>query len=289
MATAQALSGLTKWLERDEWMTEFQEVLQKHVGCPCAEHGLERRELFRLLGEAGFMNVWGCALEDFMTRTFDDGSNFVDDYLKRRGWKESPGTKRYMTALRHSLMSLYEVVEANPGESFLARDLVRGGDILLVHERSGSNQLKKWDRIGARVVICGGKACMSGGLLVFDRETGDELLRYLKQAIEHFPKVRQRVKDDLDLDNDDPFLALCSSPQDALRFAGAVFTNIWLSKFLDKAFDTRPQRIENSEGDEPTTIRWPAIRPPGCGRSSASPSSAAEAQESRGGSSRISR
>ena len=29
--------------------------------------------------------VWGSAFEDFLTRDFDDGSNIVEDYLKRRG------------------------------------------------------------------------------------------------------------------------------------------------------------------------------------------------------------
>ncbi len=48
-------------------------------------------------------------IEDMMARELEDGSNIVDDYLKRRGWKESVPNRRYMTALRSSVMSLYEV------------------------------------------------------------------------------------------------------------------------------------------------------------------------------------
>jgi DNA-binding phage protein len=59
--------------------------------------------------------VWGCAFEDFLTREFEDGSNIVDDYLKRRGWKEGASSRAYMAALRTSVMSLYEV-------SHIARD-----------------------------------------------------------------------------------------------------------------------------------------------------------------------
>ena len=51
----------------------------------------------------------GLSFEDFLTRDFDDGSNIVDDYLKRRGWKEGVSTRTYMAALRTSVMSLYEV------------------------------------------------------------------------------------------------------------------------------------------------------------------------------------
>ena len=71
------------------------------------------------------MNLWGCACEDLLTRQDSEGRNIVDDYLTRRGWKETATAKRYMTDLRHSVMSLYEVSDIVPGESFLARDLVQ--------------------------------------------------------------------------------------------------------------------------------------------------------------------
>ena len=52
--------------------------------------------------------------------------NVADEYLKRRGWKESAGARAYIRALRTSVMSLYEVSDVVVGESFLARDLVIG-------------------------------------------------------------------------------------------------------------------------------------------------------------------
>jgi hypothetical protein len=94
--------------------------------------------------------VWGCAFEDFLTRDFDDGSNVVDDYLKRRGWKEGASTRAYMAALRTSVMSLYEVSDIVRDTSFRARDLVRGGEPVLISERSATRSLKQWDRIATR-------------------------------------------------------------------------------------------------------------------------------------------
>ncbi len=52
--------------------------------------------------------------------------NVADEYLKRRGWKESAGARADIRALRTSVMSLYEVSDVVVGESFLARDLVIG-------------------------------------------------------------------------------------------------------------------------------------------------------------------
>jgi hypothetical protein len=37
--------------------------------------------------------VWGSAFEDFLTQETDGGDNIVDDYLKRRGWKESASNR----------------------------------------------------------------------------------------------------------------------------------------------------------------------------------------------------
>jgi hypothetical protein len=98
------------------------------------------------------MNLWGCAFEDFLTREYDGNRNIVDDYLKRRGWKESASNKAYMTALRSSVISLYEISDIVSEESFLARDLVRGGDPIRVSEKSATRSLHPWDRIAARVL-----------------------------------------------------------------------------------------------------------------------------------------
>jgi len=87
-----------------------------------------------------------------LTREGADGRNIVDDYLKRRGWKESASTRAYMSALRTSVMSLYEVSDIVRDTSFGARDLLRGGDPILISERLATRSLKQWDRIATRVV-----------------------------------------------------------------------------------------------------------------------------------------
>jgi hypothetical protein len=97
-----------------------------------------------------------------LTRDFDDGSNIVDDHLKRRGWKESSSTRQYMAALLSSVASLYEVSDIVRDKSFKARDLVRGGDPFLILERSATRSLNQWDRIVMRVVQIGTETHISG-------------------------------------------------------------------------------------------------------------------------------
>ena len=96
-----------------------------HVAAACEGAGIEPSDLPRVLDEHAFSAVWGSAFEDLLAQDQPDGRNIVDDYLKRRGWKESVPTREYMTGLRRSVMSLCEVSEVVPGESLALRDLVR--------------------------------------------------------------------------------------------------------------------------------------------------------------------
>src|SRR5207248_1127943 len=94
--------------------------------CEQADVGVDK--LPDVIGDHHATVLWACVFEDFLTRELDDRGNIVDDYLKRRGWKESASNKRYITALRSSVMSLYEISDIVRDESFLARDLVRKGE-----------------------------------------------------------------------------------------------------------------------------------------------------------------
>jgi len=90
-----------------------------------------------------------------------DGRNIADDYLRRRGWKESVSTREYIAGLRRSVISLYEVSGIVPGESMLLRDLVRGGEPVRVWEKSGSQGLRPWDRIATRLGATVSTTCMT--------------------------------------------------------------------------------------------------------------------------------
>ena len=104
-----------------------------------------------------------------------EGGNFVDEYLKRRGWNESALAKSYMRGLRDSTMSLYEASAIVPGQSFLARDLIRGGEPVLISERTATRTLKEWDRIAARVVMQGRKHVLAGGVAGFCTRTNSSI------------------------------------------------------------------------------------------------------------------
>src|SRR5262249_33842438 len=109
MANAKSLAGLMKWLHREVWHNAFDELLERHLGRACTKAGIAIEELADVLGEQHSSVLWDCVFEDLLARDLADGRNIVDDYLRRRGWKESASARTYMLALRSSVVSLYEV------------------------------------------------------------------------------------------------------------------------------------------------------------------------------------
>jgi hypothetical protein len=259
MPSSSSLTGLIKWIGRDQWREPFEEVLWQHLGPACEQAGIDFEEIEDILGQLKFMTLWGCAFEDFLTRTLEpDQRNIVDDYLKRRGWKESVSNKRYMQALRGSVMSLYEVSGIVPGEAFLARDLVRGGEPVRVSERTATKSLVQWERIGARIVEVGGTLVLAGGLLSFTHETSEQVLRVLKSAMKRARRELAKLTKDGAVHSDDKRLDPENADRLVLQGAAPVFSTLWLADVLPRVMDPSLPTLLNSDGDEISfhTVRY---------------------------------
>lgn len=234
MKTGHDLMGLIKFAGREEWRPHFEEVLGEHFGPAGEEFELDFEGIGQALDDQWAMILWGCAFEDFLTRSVgSDKTNLVDVYLKRRGWRETAPAKAYMKALRTSVMSLYEVSEIAAGESFLARDLIRGGDPIRVSERTATKTLKPWDRIAARIVPVGDSRILAGGLLPFSSGASSMLLKGIAKATK---KKGARGSQPLD--------------DERLRRAAPLFTIAWLFDALPRAVGAVQPALQNSDGEE---------------------------------------
>jgi hypothetical protein len=234
MKTGHDLMGLMKFVGRDEWKLHFEEVLGEHFGPAGQQFDLDFDAIGKALDDQWAMILWGCAFEDFLTRSVGpDHSNLVDVYLKRRGWREGAQAKAYMKALRASVMSLYEVSEIVAGKSFLARDLIRGGEPIQVTEATATKMLKQWDQIAARIVPRGDARILAGGVLPFSPDASTKLLGGIGKVTK---KRRSRAKPLLD--------------DETLRAAAPLFTSVWLFDVLPKAMGQTQPVLHNSDGEE---------------------------------------
>lgn len=244
----EAIANLMKWSSRDEWLPYREEVFADHLD-PLAEMlDLTPEELVDRLGEA-FDIVLGVILEDFFTERFgEDGElNIIDDYLKRRGWREKVPARRYLAAMRDSVMSLYEVVDLEPGRAMTVRDMLRGGDPVRVEEKLGSENTARWDRLAARLITVNNKPRFTGGMLMMPHQAATQLLQDLEETAKRLrSELRREAKkqgqnDEIALEDVRAALVDTVGPQS--------FTRAWLEDLLE-AMDAPLPRMCNTDGDD---------------------------------------
>ena len=245
--TDKAIRNLMNWADRPEWSDEQAAVFDAHLAPVCDRIGIDQEELSQELAEHGYAGMlFGLMCEDFISRRLQpDDRNIIDDYLKRRGWRESVPGRRYLQQLRDSALSLYEVVEVSPGHHCDVRDLVRGGKTFRVHERLGTQNLVRWDRLAARVLNMNGQHVFSGGILPFPREAAQSLLKVLTESRRQFDKELSRVA------GKEAMTKMLSSEDLGERFlqdACPAFTSIWLVHTLKHLREPLPEMV-NRDGE----------------------------------------
>ena len=161
----KATKNLLDWTDSDEWVPRLMEVHMEHLEVIADVLDVDEPEVMEMLGDSvNMLNPF--ILEDFFTARFgEDGElNVIDDYLERRGWRESDLARRYLEALRDSTPSLYEVVDVDPGKSLTLRDLLVPGEEMTVDEKLGSEAASPWDRLAARIVTVNEERVLTGAV-----------------------------------------------------------------------------------------------------------------------------
>ncbi|MGH6900698.1 MAG: hypothetical protein ACREJ5_29795 [Geminicoccaceae bacterium] len=244
----KAVGAILKWSERDDWQERRTTVFADHFGPVLDDFETTIEEVIDVLGPGLFAQLLGCALEDFTTCHFEpDQRNVVDDYLKRRGWKESAPVRSYLRALQRSVMSAYEVIDTVPGSHVLVRDLIRGGEPIRIEDKLGSQDLIQWDRIGARLLEIKGRIVMSGGALrlTFDdaAEIAEEIGKLQRKLLS---KIKRTLKQESITEID---LEALPAADAVLGEMAPLFSQTWLATMLERLLDQPLPEIRNFDGE----------------------------------------
>jgi hypothetical protein len=239
----KAVRNIMNWAARPEWTAVQNKVFSEHIAPACDKLQLSPQALSAEIGESGGM-LFGIAFEDFLTRRLPDNRNVIDDYLQRRGWRESPPGRRYLQLLRDSVWSVYEVVAVSRGEHCDLQDLFRGGKPVRVYEHRGTQNLVKWDRLAARVLIMDGKHRFSGGILPLTQEIALSLLELMNASRKRLQKELARTAERSGSDR------AGSEEVDAqiLHSSCPALSSIWLLHTLTRLHAPLPDMV-NREGD----------------------------------------
>ena len=195
-AIGRASANLMDWATTDEWAPRLWEVHMDHMESVAEVIEDDPYELLELLGDSvAILN--GFIAEDFFGKWFGEHEelNVVDDYLARRGRRESVEGRRYLEAMRDSTPSLYEVVEVDPGRCLTVRDLLVDGDAVTVFENLGSQSAAPWDRLAARIVVINGKRLFTGAVLHFRQEAADDVVGAIDELVKRSNReLRKRLR-----------------------------------------------------------------------------------------------
>lgn len=239
--------GLVDWSRRDPWTERMADMMEKHLRPACEANDLAVEELAEVIGPLA-MTALDCAFEDCCATVWEDGSNLASDYLKRRGWKETAINRAYIEALRDSVMSLYEVSDVRPGESFLARDLVRGGEPIRVIERTATKTLAVWDVIAARIVTVRGKVQLTSAVLAVERELVEEILGIFRRTKERLQRETAEPLKRATPELRARFDAELADPDQLLRTAASTITTVWLNNAIRRCLAPMPE-LANTDGN----------------------------------------
>lgn len=241
----KAVDHLRRWAETDAWRERQEQVFDEHFTELAERLGYELDAFMDQLIEYDLIGpVLEVCLEDFMTRRFGpDGSNVIEDFLKRRGWREGVRGRRYLRQLLESKLSVYEVTGVAPGRYCDLVELAGAGRRLRVYESAGTETLVQWDRIAARVLPGDGKAMFSGGVLPLSTETADRVLRALAATHEGIAEALERAA------GDRPELAAFKvSDDDILVLMPKAFTQLWLLHWLETIERPTPE-LSTTDGE----------------------------------------
>ena len=243
----KAMTSLLKWSAQEEWKPLRREVHEAHMHPIAAKLDVSGEELADALGETVYMLEGFIAEDFFATRFGEDGErNIIDDYLKRRGWREQAPTRRYLEALRDSTVSLYEVVGIDPGRGLTLRDLLLGGEAVSVQEKLGSRSMAQWDRLVSRVVEVNGRSYLTGAILVLGHEASRELLSAIDEVCR---ELERNVRRECRKTGETP------PPPSVVRkmllreaSLAPMFTEYWLSEIIVRTRAPMPT-VQNADGE----------------------------------------
>ncbi len=182
----EAKDNLVKWLEKGIWAERWEAYQESFLDKIC--HLLEMDVAdFMEKNKGGNLEyqIFNAMIEDFFQLEFDQPPhNVVDDYLKRRGWKESRRDRIYIEGLRTVPFSIYAVEDVEPGQWVKVQDKILSSPIMKIQEIRGSQQINVMDYLIAKVIPYEDEFVFSGCLFLLSESVAEARAKEIRQVLE---------------------------------------------------------------------------------------------------------
>jgi hypothetical protein len=237
---------IATYCRREPWPSFRREHLVKLLGSIPEAYDLAVDGIFDEVQRLGHL----ASMIGFLDESFLSGEhgpermNPIDDYLRRRGWQETPRARAYLQGIRDTPPALYEVQDVASGDWVEVRDRLSGGPIQRVGEHSASQTLQRWDCLVARIVMPHGERMFTGGVLSLTRDTAARIEELYRRVVKAGRKSVATAERELGLARGS--LGDVDSATESLT--DRICFHVWLRAMLDAARRPPPQ-LQNTDGE----------------------------------------
>ncbi|AWK15594.1 hypothetical protein SK355_13955 [Candidatus Fukatsuia symbiotica] len=255
----KAIVHLMKYAEEALWSERKKQFFDDILMDAANGVDISVSELIETLGEGYLGMAFSYLFELFATSCWNNEKFcMIEDYVKRRGWRETPYATRYLNALAKSEVRLWEVVTVNVGQWAEVRPFGTTSTVLRVYERSGTQNLKRWDCIATSVILLDGKPTFGGGILPFSQEQAQDFPVFLEYAhrrvIEELKEIRA---DDQQCSWSDEEINLMASSEESDPLSELLFS-FWICETYLALTKPMPTLV-NRDGH---LLQWSKVRFP---------------------------
>jgi hypothetical protein len=238
----KAINNLAKYLVRhDDFELSFDRACDMLLGGIAMGYHMQGNELVDKLEHLGlWQGVHGFIFEHLVTqRNLDQGESLIDDYLKRRGWSESPTGKRYLMALNQMDLGLWEVTQVNALKSVGVVDLESSAPEVLINDTHATIAFVQGRVLVTRLPVLDGKAMISRALLDFSSEQAHHCITRLGEfKLEPGAELSQLLaQQGVAIDADQNHLAYCYARDTRARLLFVMWLLEQLDGYMDVSFD----------------------------------------------------
>lgn len=242
-----------------EWQQRLKDMYSQMFSSAAQTLNIEDDDLLVEIQDAGYGHmVFGYIFEEFSTVLWNnEESNFIDEYLKRRGWREAPRGRRYLQAINDSKMLLWEITDVKPGFYAEVRPYGSTETPIKVVEKSATESLYKWQGLAGRVIRLDNSFMFSGSLLPLPPAEAEFVQRIMNKTKEEAIALLHQSLKDGDID------ALPNNYQqhaedEAHSHLPEVMFNTWII-YLYQTLNRSMPIVQNKDGEafQPTKVCFP--------------------------------
>lgn len=258
----KAVRNLINFAEQQtQWQHRLDEMFEQMLALPAQHLNIDGKDLAEQIRAQGYWHmVFGYVFEQFATVLWDNEKlNCIDEYLKRRGWREALHGRRYLQAISDSDVGLWEATSVKAGSHVDVRLYGSSEKPIRILEKVATKSINQWSCLAARVIKMNNKYLFTGSILPLPPEQAATVQRVLDRAKKETASTYQQLVKDGLLESLPSNAGELDAEGTRLELPNVMFS-VWVT-YLYESLNRPVPSFQNRDGDtiQITKVRFPLI------------------------------